>query len=185
MSPHRPCTLSEHQLRPWPAEGLAWPGLGRWCLATCHPGSSPLSLVRRSAQPTPSPPHGLGATALPLAPVTGLRFAASDRFLPDRQDERQEVCSSSSHSRSGLATLYGIYGPVAGSGRLTSGPGPVWRCTHGVLLTLRGAAPCHRLTTQPSPQKLTSPGAPYCPEGPALERVHFLPGHSQALVACF
>lgn len=166
MSPHRPCTLSELQLCPWPAEGLAWAWPGQMVPGpTCPPppGSSPLSLARRSAQPTPSPPCGPGAAALPLAPVTGLRFAASDRFLPDRQDERQEVCSSSSHSRSGLATLYGIYGPVAGSGRLTSGPGLVWRCTHGVLLALRGAAPHHCLTTQPSPQKLTPPGVPYCP----------------------
>lgn len=70
--------------------------------------------------------------------------------------------------RSGLAAPYGIYSPVMGSWRLTSGQG---RCWASWSPSSPPADRClahsrHRLQLKPSPQKVAPPGTPSCPEGP-------------------
>lgn len=109
---------------------------------------------------------------------------------PTCQDERQETGSSSSHSRSGWATLHRVscrsWDP---GGKADAGRPQAWRVRHSVpctesLLTADhrqpGSLPPLPVTGATSSEGHPRPGAPRCPQGPA-RFLQPLP----ALLACF
>lgn len=141
MSLYRLCISSEQHPCPRPAGGWLGQVGADGARNSMPPGSSLVSLPSLSRTPQPRP--------CPLPPCQCCGLLILTYSSPTCQDERQEMGSSSSHSRSGQTTLHHISRPVMGSWRqtrrgLTSGTALTGRQTPRMepLLTTDCRQPC-------------------------------------------